>query len=157
MIRVRKPDRQRGAAAVELALLIPLILALLLGTWETGRLIEVNQILDNAAREGARQASTGQLTNSQVQQVVVNYLQHAGLPTQNVVVTVTNLTAPGTDALNATQLDQLQVHVRIPFSDVRWSALSLFAGASTQINAEATWFCLKDQNYPTTVTSPAGF
>ena len=72
--------RRRGTAAVEAAVLLPLALMLMLGTWEVGRMVEVSQILNNAAREGGRSASTGQNTNSQVQQTVLNYLTNAGLP-----------------------------------------------------------------------------
>ena len=50
---------RRGVAAVEAALLLPLALLLMLGTWEVGRMVEVSQILNNAAREGGRSASTG--------------------------------------------------------------------------------------------------
>jgi Flp pilus assembly protein TadG len=67
----RTPHRghRRGIAAVELALLLPFLLMLLLGTWEVGRMLQIQQSLTNAAREGGRQASTGLLTNSQVEQV----------------------------------------------------------------------------------------
>ena len=78
--------RRRGVAAVEAAVLLPLALMLMLGTWEVGRMVEVSQILNNAAREGGRSASTGQYTNSQVQQTVLNYLMNAGLPSASATV-----------------------------------------------------------------------
>jgi Flp pilus assembly protein TadG len=152
-----KHKQRRGVAAVELALLLPFLLILLLGSWEVGRMVEVNQVLDNAVREGARQAASGQLTNAQIQQVVVAYLQNAGLPTGNVVVTVTDLTAPGTDATAATQMDHFQVTVSMPFNDVRWVNLYLVSNSTSQLNAQATWFSLVDQVYPTTVTMPPGY
>ena len=46
-------------AAVEFAMILPVILTLLLGIWEVGRMIEIQQILYNAAREGGRQAAYG--------------------------------------------------------------------------------------------------
>jgi Flp pilus assembly protein TadG len=145
---------RRGAALVEFALLLPLMLVLLVGAWEAGRTIEINLILSNAAREGARQAAGG-ATSSQVQQTVINYLQNAGLPTTNVVVTVNDLTHPG-DPSSATQLDQIQVTVTIPFKDVRWSTLTLVTSPSTQLSASSTWLSVRDQAYPTGYTSPAG-
>ncbi len=63
---------RRGVAAVELALTLPLVLTLLMGTWEVGRIIEVQQYLNAGAREAARQAGSGIVTNSQVQQVAIN-------------------------------------------------------------------------------------
>jgi Flp pilus assembly protein TadG len=54
MIRRRTPDR-RGVAAVEFAFVTMLfIVPLIIGVWEVGRLIQVQQIVSNAAREGAR-------------------------------------------------------------------------------------------------------
>jgi Flp pilus assembly protein TadG len=47
-------DRQRGAAAVEFALVFPLFLALLMGTIDYGYYFFSDQIVTNAAREGAR-------------------------------------------------------------------------------------------------------
>jgi Flp pilus assembly protein TadG len=155
---MHRPHRthRRGVAAVEFALLAPLLIYLLLGLWEVGRMIEINQILSNAAREGARQASTGLNTNAQVQTVVTNYLQAAGLPTANANVTVSDQTS-GADVSQAAQLDQIQVTVSIPFTDVRWIALSLIATPTTTLSGNAYWNCLKDQDYPNTVTAPPGF
>jgi Flp pilus assembly protein TadG len=52
-----------GAAAVEFAVVLPLIFLLLVGTWEVARLVQVHAILSNAAREGARVAAQGQIIN----------------------------------------------------------------------------------------------
>jgi Flp pilus assembly protein TadG len=153
-----RPKRscRRGAAVVEFALLLPVLMTLLVGAWEGGRLIEINQILSNAAREGARQAASGQANSTQVQQTVLQYLQDAGLPATNAVVTVSDLTHSG-DPSNATQMDQLKVSVSIPFKDVRWSTLVLVTSPSTTVSAQSVWISTKDQVYPTTTTSPAGY
>ncbi|MDC8758021.1 TadE/TadG family type IV pilus assembly protein [Janthinobacterium fluminis] len=52
------PHRQRGVAAVELALLLPLLLLLFLGTGAVLRLYYVNMALLNAAHAGAQYAVT---------------------------------------------------------------------------------------------------
>ena len=52
----RSLDR-RGIAAVELAFLMPLLLGLIVGVWEIGRLVQLQQIMNQAARDGARIAS----------------------------------------------------------------------------------------------------
>ncbi len=64
---------------------MPIILTLMLGVWEVGRMIQVSQILGNAAREGAVVAGGGYVngtavTVSTVQTEVQNYLTAAGLP-----------------------------------------------------------------------------
>ena len=60
-----------GIAAVETALVLPVLLTFLIGLWEVGRILEIQQILCIAARDAARQAGSGLLTNSQVQQTAV--------------------------------------------------------------------------------------
>jgi Flp pilus assembly protein TadG len=159
-LAVRRSQHRNGNAACEFAILVPFLLMLLLGMWEVGRLIQVKQILANAAREGARQAATGRSTNSDVQTVVCQYLKDAGLPDYtsqaSSVVTVTDVTSGG-DVSDASQGDQIRVTVSIPFNDVRWVALYLITSANTRLNAEADWVCLMDQNYPSSITSPDGF
>ena len=92
------------------------------------------------AREAARQAGSGIVTNSQVQQVAVNYIRNAlgdttGTMTQNLTVTVTVYPAgsPGTpeniDVTQAKSLDLIVISVSIPYQDVRWNGLPTITGA----------------------------
>jgi Flp pilus assembly protein TadG len=145
-----------GIAAVEFAVLLPLLFTFFVGIWEVGRLVEIQQVLSNAAREGARQAATGQFNAAAVQQVVTQYLASAGLPTGNVVVTVTDVTNPGTDPSQAQYLDIVQVNVSIPFNDVRWCLLSVVTSSSTTINAQVQWMSMVDKAYPDLPTPPIG-
>ena len=147
---------RRGTAAVEMACVTPLIVTLLLGTWEMGRYVEVQQIISDAAREGGRQASCGQMTNSQVITAVTNYVKFAGLPTADLVVTVADLTNAGTDVSQATSLDQLQVAVSLPFKDVRWTPLKLVTTDATNVTASVIWYSALPVSYPNSVTSPDG-
>lgn len=50
---------KRGQALVELALALPLIIMLVMGTIEFGRLFHSYLLITNASREGARLAITG--------------------------------------------------------------------------------------------------
>ncbi len=138
-------------------MLLPLALILMLGVWEVGRMVEVCQVLNNAAREGGRKASTGQATNSQVQQAVLNYLTRAGLPGNAATVTVSDLTKPGTDATAAAEFDQLQVAITLPFTAVRWTAATLITGGTTQLRASTIFYSNNGQNYPSNITVPQGY
>ena len=147
MHATRFDRHRRGAAAVELAAVLPLVLTLLLGLWELGRTLEVQQGLAHAAREGGRQASAGQIGDVAVAQVVRDYLRNAGLPVQNVVVTVQNLTSPGTDSTYAAQLDQFRITIAIPFRDVRLLNIGLITNNSTTLTAQAILYSMKDKPY----------
>jgi Flp pilus assembly protein TadG len=141
--------RRRGIAAVELALLLPFILVpLLFGMWEIGRLVEVQQIVDNAAREGGRAASTGQYTNAQVQQVVLNYLSAAGISTANVSPQVSS--ASGADVSQAAQLEVLTVSLSVPYSNVQWLASNWILSGNSSMNSTVIWYSMV--NVPLTIS-----
>lgn len=68
----------RGVSAVEFAILLPLLLAIVFGIIEFGLFMYNQQVITNAAREGARAAivqGTGRLTPTEIQQIVMNYLR----------------------------------------------------------------------------------
>src|SRR6516225_3805903 len=117
---------RRGTAAVEVAVCLPVLLILIVGLWEVGRLVEVKQLLCNAVREGGRQAATGTTTTAQVQQYVVNYLTINGISgVTTSMVTFQDLTNPAvTDPTQASQMDRLRVSVTVPYTAFRWSLLS---------------------------------
>jgi len=51
--------RDRGAAAVEFALVVPALIALIFGSIEFGLAVQARTMVGNAAREGVRVASLG--------------------------------------------------------------------------------------------------
>jgi len=86
MASSRGGTRRPGAATIELAFVAVVLFLFLFGVIEYGRFVMVVQLANNAAREGARAAVTGQstLTTAQIQGVVNNYLagQLPGYTTQ---------------------------------------------------------------------------
>jgi Flp pilus assembly protein TadG len=150
---------RRGVAAVELALVMPVVLILLVGLLEAGRIVQVSAIVSNAAREGARKASTGANTFADVQTTVVNYLTNAGITNQTgLTVTVYDVTqgnsGPAYNPSQAISLDQLQITVTLPYSNVQ---LTQFPNApTTLITGRAVWFSNQNQAYPTNITPPSG-
>jgi Flp pilus assembly protein TadG len=148
-------DRRRGTAAVEFAVCVILLVPLLMGLWEVGRLVEVQQILANAAREGGRAAAAGKETPSQIQADVVTHLANAGImvkksgnwtavTSSDVTITITNLTSSTRpDPSTANQLDHFQIQVTIPFNSVRWVLLNQITNVTT-LSATADWYSMKD-------------
>ncbi|MEN6328104.1 MAG: TadE family protein [Syntrophomonas sp.] len=57
--------REEGQSLVEFAMVLPLLLLLLMGIIEFGRIISAYMVINNLAREGARFAAVGK-TDSQI-------------------------------------------------------------------------------------------
>jgi len=64
-------------AAVECGICLPLIVLILAGLWEVGRITEVQQVMWNSAREASRDASLGADNLQAVATNLLNYLQGA--------------------------------------------------------------------------------
>ena len=72
---MKRLKSQRGAALLETAITIPLVLAVCVAIFEFGRAYQTWHVLTNAAREGARVAILADTTDGQVSTVVDNYLE----------------------------------------------------------------------------------
>ena len=55
---LRRTDDDRGQTLVEFALVIPIVLLFLLGLFDLGRIVFINNSLSDGARNGARHAAT---------------------------------------------------------------------------------------------------
>jgi hypothetical protein len=138
----RRPVRA-GAAAVEFAVLLSILAVLLLGLWEFGRLLWIQQSLSCAAREGARQASMGVKSPDEVRQHVRMYLQRAGLNTTGMPdPEIFNLTNPArSDPRLGQQLDRYRVRVTLPLANNRWI---LFSYLADNLTGESVFACTAD-------------
>ena len=86
--------RERAAAIVEFAVVLPLLLTILFGVIEYGWVFMIRQTLQNAAREGARlailQSSVDPYTN--VTTRINEVLAPTGLAAEEVTITMTHAT-----------------------------------------------------------------
>jgi Flp pilus assembly protein TadG len=97
--RLRRAIRgENGAAAVEFALVTPLLLIFLLGIFEFGRAWNAYHVVTNAASEGARLSATAQnISIDSVKNAIRNNLALASLDPDQAAITVEGLTgATGT-------------------------------------------------------------
>jgi Flp pilus assembly protein TadG len=78
MKRIRS---EKGAALIEAAITVPIILLISVGIFEFGRAYQTQQVLTNAAREGARIAVLEGTSDADVRTRVRDYLAHGGLKT----------------------------------------------------------------------------
>lgn len=72
-----RPRGDRGAAAVEFALVVPVLLVVLFGIIDFGFAINRYAIVNNAAREGVREASLG-ATESEIRSAVTRGMSDLG-------------------------------------------------------------------------------
>lgn len=76
----KRSNTQRGAAVVEFALILPILLGLLIGGIDLSLALYDKAVITNASREGARAgivARNPQLSDAQIRQVVNQYAQSA--------------------------------------------------------------------------------
>lgn len=70
---------ERGAALIEAAVTIPLLLLVAVGIFEFGRAYQTWQVLTNAAREGARMAAMPGTASADVSERVRAYMESGAL------------------------------------------------------------------------------
>lgn len=181
--RLQTPPRS-GAAAVEFLFVMAFILIpVMFGIWEVGHLVQIQQIVANSAREGARLAAqartinqtglptqiVGEITpasNTQnqpnVKAAVVQSLQGAGLTNlswSDVTVNFTFLDTPAGSMAGATEPYQgvknqrFSVAVSIPFEKVRWTSIGFLNPTTVSYTAE--WQIMVDDPFTVNTTMPS--
>jgi len=119
---------RKGVAAVEFAVVAPVLFLMILGMIELGRAIMVQQVITNASREGARVAVLDGTTGTEVQNAVDSYLGRASITGASVTV---DPTEPSTAGYGA----PVTVKVQIDFSKVSWLPSPIFLGGGKNLTA----------------------
>jgi Flp pilus assembly protein TadG len=175
-VACRTPVR-RAVAAVEFAVILPLLLMLLIGIWELGRIIHVQQTVNNAARDGARLGAQANVVSTSgaytqikydtgtpnVVDAVKAYLTASGITNHTGLVVQFQFVEParpGDPVPTATNADpytgvknqRFRVRVSLPYANVRWTTLSI-VNVQT-LTAEAYWQCLVDDPFTVDTSLP---
>src|SRR5688500_1304896 len=116
--RVDKSGGRRGASTVEFAFVAPVLFMFVFGMIWWGRVMMVQELLANAAREGARAASLPDSSNptDRVTDVIRDYLENTGVdPGRSLAdITFTGLAA------NTAKDQQVTVAVSIMANEISW-------------------------------------
>lgn len=100
----------------------PVLFLMVFGMIEYGRAVMVQQIMTNAAREGARSAVLDGATASDVTSRVVTYLQGGGISTAS----SSHVTLNPSNPTSAGYGDPVTVTVTIPFNQVSWLGTPMY-------------------------------
>ena len=149
---IRNPQfaiqNRRGVVAVEFAIVAPVLVAIVFGMIEMARAFEMQNLLEVAAREGARFASmdrdgmlaAGQTANQKLTDDVKNFLASNGIPKDKITVQVKSHDDPTLD-FNlddpANDLKLFEVNIQVNFSAV--SLQSVAAGNDYALNAKVVF------------------
>jgi Flp pilus assembly protein TadG len=142
----RRIKSERGAALLEAAITIPMLLLVSVGIFEFGRAYQTWQILTNAAREGARIAVLPGYTAADVQDRVTQYVRQGigdNTVTPTVVLTPVSIDPPGaTPAFPAAQVTVTMTHTYLLMGPVSgllgggsWSSITLAARSTMRIES----------------------
>jgi len=124
------PVERRGAAVIELAILLPFLSALLLGMAEIGQSLRVEAALSKATRNAAGIASRPGGSNSDALSEVQATLSAAGVPANAATITVSVNDQPG-NAAAARRNDKITVTLSIPTAAVRLTGSNFFSSSDS--------------------------
>jgi Flp pilus assembly protein TadG len=129
--RSRRRNRG-GVAVVEFAIVAPVFVLFVMGMIEVSRGLMIQEVITNAAREGARAAVVESSTTSTVTSAVQTYLTAANVPTSAATITVT---------IPAVRYNNFAtVTVSVPYSKVSWVPVPKYLGSIT-LTATSTMRC----------------
>jgi Flp pilus assembly protein TadG len=120
--QLKQKDR-KGAAAVEFALLLPLLCTITLGMMEIGRGTMVSTIMYNAATNGAQVAAVPGATSSTVTTRINSVLTANNINTANATISIL-VNGVAADASTAVGNDKITVSVSIPASQTSLTSFS---------------------------------
>ena len=120
--------RRTGAAMLEAAIVLPILIMLFLGIIEMGRVMMLNQVATNAAREGARLAIVPGASNAAVTTAVNNYLDNAGVSGSSRSVVVMNQSDVATTVDAIPSKESVTIRISFPYSSNTWGFTRIMAG-----------------------------
>ncbi|HEY5619585.1 MAG TPA: TadE family protein [Vicinamibacterales bacterium] len=133
--RAQHPTRERGAALIEMALTMPLLLLVSISVFEFGRAFQTWQVLTNATREGARIAVLPGTSDDAVSSRVLDYLEAGQLPAaDSASVTVAN----GEISIGDGTAPAETVTVSYPFEFVVLQPIARMVVSDTEVGAPIT-------------------
>lgn len=127
---IQKNDR-KGVAAVECAIMLPIMMVLVLGLIEMGTALRASTIMQSSVREAGRLASIdwryvvedGETPNTKVEQDIRNFVTASGLPGADLVVSIEHAEgdSAGTEfdiSDSDNELKLVLIEIRLPYASI---------------------------------------
>lgn len=110
--------RDKGAALVEMALVLPFLMLMAMGIWTTARAWNVHNVMDHAVREAVRYGATASpwdsgTTPAHLRAVADNEMATSAIPTGSIQTVCIDMGATPC-GFAATGSDQIAVQLRYP-------------------------------------------
>ena len=128
-------DNRRAAVAVEFAVICPMLLSIVMGMIEITRAYDAQNLMQTAAREGARFAAMdrtdmlqdGETANSKLIEDITSFLSTSGLPAESLDVQILDANDP-TQTFDLddpeNDLELFVVEISMMFSEVSYMPMS---------------------------------
>jgi hypothetical protein len=126
-VRPNRP-RRRGAAMLEMAIVLPIFLMLVLGIIEMGRVMMIGQMATNGVREAARRAIVPGATHQRIIDTVNGYLAAAGVSETGRQVFLMNSAGQRVDLSQIGSHEAVTLRVRLPYSENTWGFTRIMGG-----------------------------
>lgn len=123
--------RRCGAALVEFALVIPVLVTLILGAMEFSRAIMVKEVLQDAVRKACRLSIQPGKANAAITTEVNNILSDNKIASGNATLTIM-VNGVVADASTAVRGDQVSVKVSVPVAQVSWTPPLFLTGTTLE-------------------------
>lgn len=127
----RQKQNRKGVAAVECAMMLPIMMVLVLGLIEMGTALRASTIMQSSVREAGRLASMdwryvvedGETPNRKVEQDIRNFVTASGLPGEDLVVSIEHAEgdSAGTEfdiSDSDNQLKLILIEITMPYSSI---------------------------------------
>ena len=132
--RARRTSRC-GMSVIETALVLPFLLALVLGMVEFGWALFVSHTLQGAARVGARAGIVAGGTDADVTAAVGRTMSASGFESDEYTVTITDASGNATTASGAEPGDEIMVRITVDWDDAK-PGFSLYSKALDVLTAQ---------------------
>lgn len=120
-----RPRKRSGVAMLEFAIVLPILLMLVLGIIEMGRVMMLNQVVTNANREACRQAIVPGASEARILEIVHQSLNASGVSESGRVVRLLDEAGSPASLDAIASKSPVVVETQVPYAENTWGFTSI--------------------------------